>query len=148
MSAAVPTLIGERCTLRELRPADAASVARHGDDEAVWRNLFEGFPRPYTLNDALAWCGGGWRAGGWVWGVEADAEVVGCIGLRPDAGWLRCNAEVGYWIGRAHWRRGLASEALKLCTAWAFAAQPELTRLYAPVFAWNEGSQAVARRCA
>ncbi|WP_372526981.1 GNAT family N-acetyltransferase [Piscinibacter sp.] len=25
--------------------------------------------------------------------------------------------------------------------------QPELTRLYAPIFAWNEASQAVARKC-
>ena len=32
-------------------------------------------------------------------------------------------------------------------TAWALAARPELTRLYAPIFAWNAGSQAVARAC-
>ena len=156
----VPTLEGTRCTLRELRIEDAPSLARHADNEAVWRNLFEGFPRPYTLADAQAWCDGARRPAsvGIVWGIEvareADRdgsrsvgnEVVGCISLRPDAGWLRCNAELGYWLGEAHWRRGLMSEAASLVTAWAWATLPEVTRIYAPIFAWNEGSQRVAMK--
>ncbi|WP_427914546.1 GNAT family N-acetyltransferase [Ramlibacter sp. MMS24-I3-19] len=131
--------------LRALQPADAPSLQRHADDEAVWRNLFEGFPRPYTLADAQAWCGGAWREVGEVWGIAVQDHVVGCISVRRDAGWLRCNAEVGYWIGQAFWRRGIGSEALGLVSDWAFANKPELSRLYAPIFAWNEGSQGVAR---
>ena len=153
----VPTLEGERCVLRELRAEDAASLARHADNEAVWRNLFEGFPRPYTLADAQAWCDAMRRPAsvGFVWGIEVarqeggdgdGSEVAGCIGLRPDAGWLRCNAELGYWLGQAHWRRGLMSEAASLVTAWAWATLPEVTRIYAPIFAWNEGSQRVAMK--
>jgi len=141
----LPTLVGQRCVLRELRASDAADLQRHADDEAVWRHLFDGFPHPYTLADAQAWCGGGWRDGGHVWGIEYDGAIIGCVGLRPETGWLRCNAEVGYWIGQAFWRRGITSEALRLATAWAWANCPELSRLYAPIFAWNEGSQAVAR---
>ena len=153
---AAPTLEGERCVLRELRAEDAESLARHADNEAVWRNLFEGFPRPYTLADAQAWCDGTRRpaAFGFVWGIEVlggagheiGREVAGCIGLRPDAGWLRCNAELGYWLGEAHWRRGIMSEAAAQVTAWAWATLPEVTRLYAPIFAWNEGSQRVATK--
>ncbi len=152
----VPRLEGARCVLRELCADDAASLARHADNEAVWRNLFEGFPRPYTLADARAWCDAARRPAsvGFIWGVEvaneagrgAGGEVVGCIGLRPDAGWLRCNAELGYWLGEAHWRRGVMSEAATLVTRWAWSTQPEITRLYAPIFAWNEGSQRVAAR--
>lgn len=145
MTQGVPTLQGQRCQLRELRLADAAALQRHADDPAVARNLFEGFPQPYTLADAEAWCGGGWRAGGWVWAITIDDELIGCIGVRPDEGWLRCNAEAGYWIGQAFWRRGICGEALRLVRDWVWAAQPEIHRLYAPIFAWNEGSQAVAR---
>ena len=43
-----PTLAGSRCVLRALRPGDARALQRHADDEAVRRNLFEGFPGPYT----------------------------------------------------------------------------------------------------
>ena len=142
-----PTLAGSRCVLRALRPGDAPALRRHADDEAVRRNLFEGFPGPYTLADAQAWCGGGWRDAGVVWGITVSDEVIGCVGVRSDKGWLRCNAEVGYWIGQAFWRRGITSQALALATDWTLVHCAEITRLYAPIFAWNEGSQAVARSC-
>jgi len=145
----LPTLPGNRCVLRALVADDALSLASHADDEAVWRNLYDGFPRPYALADAQAWCSGGYREPqfGHVWGITVDDAAVGVVSVRPDAGWFRCNAEVGYWVGQAYWRRGIASEALGLVTAWAWRQLPEVTRLYAPIFAWNEGSQAVARRC-
>jgi RimJ/RimL family protein N-acetyltransferase len=145
----LPTLRGSRCTLRALHLGDAASIARHADDEGVWQNLFEGFPRPYTLEDAQAWCGEGHQRPevGHLWAIDVQGQAIGCCAVRPDSGWLRCNAEVGYWIGREFWRRGITSEALALISSWAWTALPELTRLYAPIFAWNAGSQAVARRC-
>ena len=143
-----PRLEGELCVLREMRVADAPSLARYADNEAVWRNMFEGFPRPYTLADAQAWCDGAQRPvqAGLVWGIAVGSDVIGCVGLRPDAGWLHCNAEVGYWIGEPHWGRGIATEALRQVTAWTWAARAEVTRLYAPIFAWNAGSQRVAAK--
>jgi RimJ/RimL family protein N-acetyltransferase len=115
----------------------------------VWRNLFDGFPHPYTRADAEAWCGGGARAPavGLVWGIEVDGAIVGCIGLVPERGWLRCNAEVGYWIGEALWGRGIVADALARVVDWGFSNLPELTRMVAPIFAWNEPSMAVARKC-
>lgn len=144
----VPTLAAPFGCLRELRPDDAAGIARHADDEAVWRNLFEGFPRPYALADASAWCDAARRpeSVGLVWGIEVEGAAVGCIGLRPETGWMRCNAEVGYWIGQAFWGRGIVSQALAAVSAWAWAGRPELTRLYAPIFGWNHGSQRVAQK--
>ena len=143
-----PTLTGTRCILRTLVPSDAMSLRRHADDLAVSRNLFDGFPSPYTLADAQSWCDSANRPDsfGHVWGIVVQGEVVGCIGVSPDKGWLRCNAEVGYWIGQGCWRRGITSEALGLVTAWVWANLPEVTRLFAPIFSWNEGSQAVARK--
>ena len=147
-AVALPTLLGQRCTLRALVAADAPAIARHAHDPAVAHNLFEGFPQPYTLALAEAWCGWQHRLpfNGHVWAVAVAGEAVGCIGVRPDAGWLACNAEVGYWIGRALWRRGIGSEALALLTAWAWAELPAVQRVYAPIFARNTGSQGVARR--
>ncbi len=141
----IPTLQGQRCLLRELHLGDAPALAAHADNVAVWRHMFDGFPHPYTLADAEAWCGGGWRAAGFVWGIVHEEQLIGCVGVRPEEGWLRCNAEVGYWIGQDFWRRGICSEALRMVTDWAWAEQAELNRLYASIFAWNQGSQAVAR---
>lgn len=141
-----PRLTGASAVLVPLALQHAASLQRHADDELVWKTLFEGFPRPYTVAEAEAWCAGGWRAGGVVWGISVSGEVVGCLGVRQDQGWLRCNAEVGYWIGRPHWGKGITTEALRLASDWALSDMSELTRLYAPIFDWNAASQAVARK--
>lgn len=141
----LPVLRGSRCTLRTLTLDDAQSLSRHGDDEAVWRNLFDGFPRPYTVEVAQQWCAGGWQEFGLSWAIEVDGEAVGCFSLRRDPEWMRCNAELGYWLGQACWGRGIASEALGLVRDWAWASFPELTRLYMRIFAWNAASLKVAQ---
>jgi RimJ/RimL family protein N-acetyltransferase len=149
MPGELQALAGAGFMLRGLQVDDAPSLASHADDEEVWRNLFEGFPRPYTMADAHRWCSEGCRdpQNGWVWGIDVDGAVVGCIGMVPQLGWLGCNAEVGYWVGRAFWRRGIASGALKLVSDWAWRERTELTRLIAPIFSWNLASQRVAQKC-
>jgi RimJ/RimL family protein N-acetyltransferase len=150
----VPTLAGQRCTLRALLPGDAPALQRHADDAAVAYNLFDGFPQPYTLAAAERWCGTEHREAryGHVWGIEvarhdgSGAEVAGCISVAPLGGVWACSAEVGYWLGQAHWRRGIVSEALGLVTPWAWAALPQVTRLCMPIYARNAGSRGVAGR--
>jgi ribosomal-protein-alanine N-acetyltransferase len=145
----LPILQGERCLLRALVPEDAPALVTHADNPAVARNLFDGFPQPYDLSAATAWATHEANSGsfGRVWAIVVDGGLVGCIGLVQERGWLRCNAEIGYWVGEAFWRRGITSDAVRQVTDWAFAAVPEITRIHAPIFSWNEGSQAVVRRC-
>ncbi len=145
----LPILQGERCLLRALVPGDAAALVAHADDPAVARNMFDAFPQPYDLAAATAWATHEANSGefGRIWAIVVDGALVGCIGVRQEAGWLRCNAEIGYWLGQSVWRRGIASDAVRQVTDWVFAAVPEITRLHAGIFAYNEGSQAVARKC-
>ncbi|MCK9689067.1 GNAT family N-acetyltransferase [Scleromatobacter humisilvae] len=149
LAVPLPILQGERCLLRALAPEDAPALVTHANDREVARNLFDAFPQPCTLAAADAWATHESHSGafGWVWGIVADGAVVGCIGLHQASGWMRCNAEIGYWLGRAYWRRGITSDAVRQVTDWAFAAVPELTRIHAPIFASNDGSQAVVRKC-
>lgn len=146
--AVVPTLAGAHCLLRALAPADAPPIARHANDPAVALNLHDGFPQPYTLAMAEAWCGDEHRLAqfGHVWAIDVDGEAIGCVGLVPGTGRLACNAEVGYWIGRAHWGRGIAAEALALVSAWAWEALPAVQRLFAPIYARNPASLCVAAK--
>jgi ribosomal-protein-alanine N-acetyltransferase len=135
--------------LRPLRLSDAPSLQFHADDPAVAHNLFEGFPQPYTLAIAEAWCGHQHRepAFAHVLGmvVERD-EVAGCISVTPQQGLWGCSALVGYWLGQRYWGRGVTSEALALITAWAFGALPQVTRLWMPIYARNAASHGVTRR--
>jgi [ribosomal protein S5]-alanine N-acetyltransferase len=145
----LPTLMGQRCTLRPLRPGDAASLQRHADDPAVAHNLFDGFPQPYTLAQAEAWCSHQHLepAFAHVLGVVVERdEVAGCISVTPQSGIWGCSAIVGYWLGQAYWGRGVMGEALTLVSAWAWGALPQVMRLWMPIYARNTGSQGVARR--
>ena len=142
----LPTLVGQRCTLRPLSPSDAPAIARHANDADVVRNLFEGFPHPYTLAHAEAWCGHEHRDFGHSFAIDVDGEAIGCLGINPQSGILACNAMLGYWIGRSHWGKGIVVDGVRMATAWAWVELPAATRLFAPIFARNRASQRVAEK--
>ena len=149
MRVHLPSLKGQRFTLRPLRGTDALSLQRHADDPLVAQHLFDGFPQPYTLAHAQAWCEGQHLepAFAHVLGVAVERdEVAGCISVTPQNGMWACSAIVGYWLGRAHWQQGVMSQALTLLTEWAWTALPATTRLWAPIFARNVASQRVAAK--
>ena len=42
-----------KCVVRTFRLEDAPSIARNGNNRAIWRNLRDRFPHPYTEDDAV-----------------------------------------------------------------------------------------------
>ena len=59
-----------------------------------------------------------------VWTIEHEGGPVGCIGLHGIKWGVRAvrfdRAELGYWIARPLWGKGLMTEAATLATRWAF----------------------------
>ncbi|WP_030590122.1 GNAT family N-acetyltransferase [Streptomyces anulatus] len=70
--------------------------------------------------------------------VVADGAVVGHVGAYGDPG----DRQVTYWIGRAHWGRGLATAALR-----AFLDETPTRPLHARAAADNLGSRRVLEKC-
>jgi [ribosomal protein S5]-alanine N-acetyltransferase len=123
--------------LRPWQRGDEQSCAKHANDRGVWRNLRDTFPHPYTPADTLDWIERNEalpRRTNFV--IIVDGEAAGGIGimLREDVD--RRTAEIGYWLGRAHWGRGIATEAVRAVSKWAFT-DFDLIRLEAGVFGWN-----------
>ncbi len=77
--------------------------------------------------------------------IAVAGEAVGGIGftLQPDV--ARRSAEVGYWLGESFWGRGIATEALKAVTDYAFTNY-DLCRIFAHVFDWNRASTRVLEK--
>lgn len=140
----------ERLTLRPLRPNDAEALHRLVNDWEVTRTLAE-IPYPYPRSLADEWIGStqaqlaegvGYHLA--ITGKEGRKEtLVGVVGLRVDA--ARRIGRLGYWVGRAYWKHGVATEAARRLTSWAFANLP-LDLIAAEVTEGNDGSIKVLRR--
>jgi len=130
----------ERSAVRSFVRADAASLARHADNRAVWRNLRDAFPHPYRLADARRFLRGAiGRDPETVFAIEVEGQAAGGIGFRLHDDVERVSAELGYWLGEPFWGRGIATEAVRAVTGLAFARHG-LTRVYALPFEWNAAS--------
>ncbi|MBX6313027.1 MAG: GNAT family N-acetyltransferase [Isosphaeraceae bacterium] len=134
------------CTVRSWRWGDEESLVRHANDREVWINLRDRFPHPYTREDAKAWL---FLAGAQDpetnFAIAIGDEAVGGIGLTLNDDVFRRSAEIGYWLGRAYWGRGIATAAVRTITDFAFA-HFDLCRIYAGVFAWNPASMRVLEK--
>ena len=114
-----PTIETRRLTLRAPAMDDAARVAQLCDDYAIPK-MTTRMPWPYSRTDAEAFigrCQAQDRRRDSTFVIELETEgVVGVIGFfTPADGPL----ELGYWIGRPYWGRGLATEATIGALDWA-----------------------------
>ena len=134
--------------LRPWTPTDAPTLVALADDRAIWRNMRDQFPNPYTAANADFFLANVAPDSdrSLIRAIEnADGQVVGSVGLHFKADVSRRSAEVGYWLGRAHWGRGLATEAVRALADYALATY-DLARLYAVVFEWNPASGRVLEK--
>ncbi|WP_422927736.1 GNAT family N-acetyltransferase [Singulisphaera sp. PoT] len=133
-------------SIRSFRRGDLDSLVRHANDREVWLNLKDRFPHPYTKDDARAWLQLVTRMEPETsFAIAVDDVAVGGIGIEPQGDVARRSAEIGYWLGREFWGRGIATSALRAMTDWAFA-NFEICRLHAGVFAWNPASARVLEK--
>lgn len=139
----------ERISLRPWLESDAEALYKYASDPEVgpragWpphKNVEESLDviRKFFMND-------------YTWAVvlnETD-EVIGCVGYLPSSssnlpiGEDQC--EVGYWIARPYWDRGICTEALRLVIGHCFNDKG-FTTLWGTYFTSNPASGRVMEKC-
>jgi RimJ/RimL family protein N-acetyltransferase len=114
-----PRIETRRLTLRAPAPGDAPALAGLIGDFDVAR-MTSRMPHPYAIEDAedfIVRCQGlDPRADCHFLLEHDDHGVVGGLSFTTPAGEP---SEVGYWIGKPWWGRGLATEALSESLVWA-----------------------------
>jgi RimJ/RimL family protein N-acetyltransferase len=139
----LPTLTGNLVNLRQYVRSDAERLQMLANDRRVskWLPMM---PYPYQMKDAREWISLTQRMireGTEVpFAIELAGEklLAGGIGLRTINRVDR-NAEVGMWIARRYWRKGLGGDAMLLMLKYAFDRM-RLRRVYATVHEANTGS--------
>ena len=114
-----PVIETRRLKLRAPERRDAGVMAKLGNDFDVVR-MTARMPWPYTAHDAeefIARCEQRDWAQDATFAIELEDEgFAGVLGFFANADE---ELEVGYWLGRPFWGRGIATEALKGALAWA-----------------------------
>lgn len=111
-----PRIETKRLVLRPPEEADLDTIVAEINDFAVVRMLAR-VPFPYGRTDAedfLAWSRGSREDVNLV--IAEAGRVIGCMALCA----IDSIGEFGYWLGRAHWRQGFASEASRAFLAYCF----------------------------
>ncbi len=134
--------------IRPWRKGDEESLIRHANSRKVWRNLTDRFPHPYRYADAVAWIELNETRGSppHNFAIELpDGEAIGGAGLERYTDLRTRTAEIGYWLGEAHWGKGIATEATRRLTDYAFATF-DFERIEAGVIDWNPASARVLEK--
>lgn len=133
--------------LRPFRAGDEGSLVRSANDGEVARYLRDRFPHPYTADDARSWVAfneGLLPVSNYA--IDVGGAVVGGAGFVFNDDVYRFSAEVGYWLGRAQWGKGIATSALAALTRIGFERH-RMKRLFAGVFEGNPASMRVLEKC-
>ena len=112
-----------KITLRRWRDGDLDSLVRYANNRAVWLNLRDRFPYPYTRGDAEGWIAlcKSEQEPALQFAIELDGEAIGGVGLENLDDVYRMTADIGYWVAEPFWGRGIATTAVIETTAYAFA---------------------------
>jgi len=154
-----------KINIRAYRSSDAPALSSAADNKKVWINLTDRLPHPYTLDDAHWWISNCLDRTKWRESTKLNCAVpvnyaitesttdgssdvvIGAIGLDFKQDVRRRTAELGYWLGEEYWGMGIMSAVVCAFVPWVWEVfGPELLKLSADVFAWNEASMKVLKK--
>jgi RimJ/RimL family protein N-acetyltransferase len=136
----------DKFTLREWNSSDYESLAENANNINVWNRVRDFFPHPYTIDDAKAYIDMIMQSPRPEnFAIEVEGKAVGGIGIVPGSDVERLSAEIGYWLGEKYWGKGIMTEVVKIISQYVFN-NTDFIRLFAPVFAFNEGSAKVLEK--
>lgn len=136
----------KQCVIRDWDAADADAVARYANNRAIWKNLRDMFPHPYTREHAVTFV----RSAAsdqpqTAFAIAMGNEAIGAIGLRLEHDVHRFTGELGFWLAQPFWGRGLMTEAVRGFVPFAFETFG-LVRLQSLVFEPNRASARVLEK--
>lgn len=131
-----------KISIREWQESDCKVLSCIADDPQIAERVRDSFPSPYTEEDAAFFINLARRTTddrGWIYAITDDGAVIGCISLTFGTDVYARSAELGFWVGRAYWGQGAATEAVRQICERAFR-ETDVLRIEAEILADNPGS--------
>ena len=143
----VATIDAGIAVLRRYRSEDLESLIAIADDPGVAANMRDLFPYPYTREEGEKWIAlatGDLKEASFA--IEVNGELAGGAGVQFFHAEARVTAEIGYWLGRKFWGRGIATAAVRALAPWVFEHYPAIIRLQACTYNSNPASGRVLEK--
>lgn len=132
--------------LRPYALSDAPALAVIANNRDISKNLRDGFPFPYGLEDAqrfIKMCLE--KEIQSIFAIFYKGDLAGSIGLHPQEDIYRLTAEIGYFIAEKYWNKGIATKSVGMITEFGFESL-HLTRIYAGIFETNKASMKILEK--
>lgn len=139
----------ERILLRPWRESDAEALFKYASDPEVGPRA--GWPPHKNVEESLGIIRTVFGTET-MWAVELKetSEAIGCVGYLPaSASNLKIEndqCEVGYWIAKPYWGKGICTEAMRLVVDYCFHVKG-FTVLWGDYFPENPASGRVMEKC-
>ena len=139
----------ERLILRPWRESDAGALFKYASDPDVGPRA--GWPPHRSVEESLELIRTVFSGEG-MWAVELKetGEAIGCVGYLPasasnlEIGEDQC--EVGYWIAKTYWDKGICTEAMRAVVDYCFNVKG-FSVLWGDYFPENPASGRVMEKC-
>ena len=147
----MPIVVNDQIHLSEFRASDKPALIQHLNDRDIYERTLR-IPFPYTDTAADEWLAlvavitqQQGRPVHWAIRSPDDALIGGC-GFDGFQIGKSHRAEVGYWLAKPFWGRGIMSAVLQQVCQHAFE-EFGLHKITAHVFAHNPASARVLEKC-
>lgn len=125
---------------------DLDDLVRNANNFNIARNLTDGFPHPYTIQNGRAFIENAIQSvPPRILCIEVEGRAAGGIGLHPQSDVFRKNAELGYWLAEPYWGKGIMTNAVKQMVEYSFS-NFDINRIFARPFGSNIASQHVLEK--
>lgn len=133
----------KKLLLRPPKKGDESDIARNINDKEIYRFTLR-IPYPYKKPYARKWINElSRKKDEIVFVAELGGEVIGACGLHEIE--KNHKAEIGYWLAKKHWGKGLGTEISRSVTNFGFK-KLKLKRIYATVFKGNKASARILEK--
>jgi ribosomal-protein-alanine N-acetyltransferase len=144
-------IVNDEIYLSEIRASDKAALVEHLAEKEIYNRTLR-IPYPYTESDAEQWIervAEKTRSDGQPtsWAIRHNNDnLIGGIGYERLSIGKSHRAEIGYWLAKPFWGRGIMTAVVRRTCEIGFA-QFGLTKIVAHTFASNAASARVLEKC-
>jgi RimJ/RimL family protein N-acetyltransferase len=136
----------DKYCIRDFLPEDVKSLVKYANNYEVSRFLRDAFPHPYTKDDAERWINFvSQERFNLAFAIADEKELIGGIGAMPNQDVNRFTSEIGYWLAKPFWNKGIVTKAVRTFCNYLFTNY-NFNHLTASIYEGNDASIKVIQK--